>query len=107
MVAAPAAVNAHYDDPSICKGQTDIQSGLMVVTVAAAILSLIPPFPLCGGYNPALSRGRVFSGSLSRQLAEFRMAKKGNYVCKGGGYWTWSCRSSGSIAGITHCRIGK
>lgn len=48
MTAVAAAPNANTSDPSFCKGQTDIQTGLMVVTVAAAVLSLIPPFRFIG-----------------------------------------------------------
>jgi hypothetical protein len=48
MAVAPAVAIPQFADPSFCKGQSDIQSGLMVVTVAAAVLSLIPPCRFVG-----------------------------------------------------------
>lgn len=48
MAIAPAAAYPPVTDGSFCKGQSDIQSGLMVITVAAAVLSLIPPCRFVG-----------------------------------------------------------
>jgi hypothetical protein len=45
MSTAIALAPKSYGDlsPSFCRGQSDIQSGLMVVATVAAVLSLIPP----------------------------------------------------------------
>jgi hypothetical protein len=44
-VAAPAIQRM---DPTFCQGQSDLQTGLMVVTVATSILSLIPAYRIIG-----------------------------------------------------------